>query len=104
MASEKRLIDMGNFLEVLRRYLNSSPVRKSGPVCCGMRIAIRSCIELLESQKPVDAVEVVRCKDCKGWCAEEIAKQYGVDRYCTMTMIPTNADDFCSLGERVDGD
>lgn len=44
--------------------------------------------------------EVVRCKDCNGWCSEEIAKQYGVDRYCTMTMIPTNADDFCSYGER----
>lgn len=46
------------------------------------------------------AEEVVRRKDCKGWCSEEIAKQYGVDRYCTMTMIPTNADDFCSYGER----
>lgn len=42
----------------------------------------------------------VRCKDCKGWCTEEIAKRYGVDRYCTATMMPTNADDFCSYGER----
>lgn len=56
--------------------------------------------ELVEDAPTVEAVEVVRCKDCKGWCAEEIAKQYGVDRYCTMTTIPTNADDFCSYGER----
>jgi hypothetical protein len=42
----------------------------------------------------------VRCKECKGWCSEEIAKHYGVDRYCTMTMMPTNADDYCSCGER----
>ena len=45
----------------------------------------------------------VRCKECKGWCSEEIAKQYGVDRYCTMTMMPTDADDFCSFGERREG-
>ena len=44
--------------------------------------------------------ELVLCKDCKGWCTEEIAKHYGVDRYCTMTMMPTDADDFCSCGER----
>lgn len=48
--------------------------------------------------------ELVRCKDCKGWCSEEIAKRYGVDRYCTMTMIPTGADDFCSQGERREGE
>ena len=48
--------------------------------------------------------ELVRCKDCKGWCTEEIAKQYGVDRYCTLTMMPTNADDFCSYGERREGE
>ena len=45
----------------------------------------------------------VRCGECKGWCTEEIAKHYGVDRYCTMTMMPTNADDFCSMGERSEG-
>ena len=42
----------------------------------------------------------VRCKECVGWCPEEIAKKYGVDRYCTLTRIPTDADDFCSYGER----
>lgn len=46
------------------------------------------------------AIIPVRCGECKGWCTEEIAKQYGVDRYCTMTMMPTDADDFCSYGER----
>ena len=60
--------------------------------------------KLMEDAPSVEAVEVVRCKDCKGWCTEEIAKRYGVDRYCTMTMFPTDADDFCSYGERREGE
>lgn len=47
-----------------------------------------------------DFVEVVRCKDCKNWCHEEIAKRYGADRYCTRTGFPVAEDDFCSYGER----
>lgn len=44
--------------------------------------------------------KLVRCKERVGWCPEEIAKKYGVDRYCALTRIPTDADDFCSHGER----
>lgn len=42
----------------------------------------------------------VRCKDCLGWCSEKIAKEYDVPRYCTLTRIPTDPDDFCCYGER----
>ena len=44
----------------------------------------------------VDAVEVVRCKDCK-W--------HRYDSYCeNLSVIGFELDDFCSLGERkVDG-
>lgn len=51
---------------------------------------------------PVDAVEVVRCKDCKHWeyeyddvglCVTDVPDIDGVERV---------ADDFCSYGERRD--
>ena len=46
----------------------------------------------------VDAVEVVRCKDCKYW---EKGKDY--EPYCNNwanMMTDTQAEDFCSYGER----
>ena len=44
-----------------------------------------------------DAVEVVRCKDCKHWqeCVD------GTTKWCPLLMDKeTKADDFCSYGER----
>ena len=48
------------------------------------------CIDKL---KAVDAVEVVRCKDCK-LCAH--------DKWCERRTLFVFADDFCSYGERKD--
>ena len=42
----------------------------------------------------IDAVPVVRCKDCIGW----------IDHICSNTTDITNFDDFCSYGERKDDD
>ena len=44
----------------------------------------------------VDAVEVVRCKDCKHWC---IHKRLEIP-WCRAMHIDRNAEDFCSDGER----
>lgn len=55
---------------------------------------------ILREAKTVDAVPVVRCKDCKWWhdwngeCYGNGNMGYGVGR---------KADDFCSWGERKDG-
>ena len=50
--------------------------------------------------EPVDAVEVVRCKDCKhredGLCTLESVYDY--------PWYYTNDDDFCSYGERREGE
>ena len=57
-------------------------------------------VELLENAPAVDAVEVVRCKDCKHYGKTEIGNK---DRcMCTKILgltIP-RPDDFCSYGER----
>ena len=52
----------------------------------------------VRSIEPVDAVPVVRCKDCT-WC--EKGKSY--EPYCnhpTDGMYDVQMDDFCSYGER----
>ena len=44
----------------------------------------------------VDAVEVVRCKDCKAYDKESY--------YCEAMGFTCEANDFCSYGERKDND
>lgn len=56
----------------------------------------------IEETPAVDAVPVVRCKDCKYW---EIGKDY--EPYCNHwgnMMADTVEDDFCSFGERKDNE
>lgn len=56
--------------------------------------------DLVNKISAVDAVPVVRCKDC----------QYVVEtwsssaRYCMFSHMSIRPDDFCSCGERKDGD
>ena len=47
----------------------------------------------LDSLPKVDAVEVVRCKDCQ---------DYLEDGYCWRLGVHMEQDDFCSYGERKD--
>ena len=50
----------------------------------------------------IDAVPVVRCKDCKCWT--EWANGTGSCSRFALDWIGTDADDFCSMGERKDND
>lgn len=54
---------------------------------------------LIEDAPTIDAVEVVRCKDCK---YSKHLKQYPkVNTWkCTLTDVVYRADDYCSYGER----
>ena len=53
--------------------------------------------------KPVvDMVEVVRCKDCKCWT--EWSNGTGSCSRFALDWIGTDADDFCSMGERKEND
>lgn len=54
--------------------------------------AIDTATDKIKDLPSVDAVEVVRCKDCK-W--------HRYDSYCeNLSVIGFELDDFCSLGER----
>ena len=58
--------------------------------------------KLMEKAPAVDAVPVVRCKDCKHY---EIHKPKVLEN-CERNgyLIPMKPDDFCSYGERKEGD
>ena len=56
-------------------------------------------IELLE----VDAVPVVRCKDCKNWTEWENGAG-SCQRSGSVMWLGTDATDFCSFAERKDND
>ncbi|MBR5199327.1 MAG: hypothetical protein IKW20_05805 [Bacteroidales bacterium] len=67
-----------------------------------IRGGIRKALRCMEQCKTVDAVSVVRCKDCKHWmyeyddvglCVTDVPDIDGVQRL---------ACDFCSYGERKD--
>ena len=102
MVNEKRLIDAVRYREVLDRYINAPHVKMGCSYSGGMSTAIGTCISFLDNQPTVDAVEVVRCKDCKYY---EIHKPKVLEN-CERNglLIPMGADDFCSYGERREGE
>lgn len=60
-------------------------------------------IEQMQRIPTIDAVPVVRCKDCQSW--QEIPWSNGeMVCKCWADWLPTGPDDFCSCGERKDGE
>lgn len=63
-------------------------------------------VRLLEKAPTVDAVEVVRCKDCKWFADNNDGDWFGCWLFQTIQIIPEDTpkpDDFCSYGERRGG-
>ena len=88
MANEKRLIDTVKARVVAQR-IYSDPV------------LIHAILNTLNNTPTVDAVEVVRCKDCKYFNGESCSNsQWWDDDYTTWV----KEEDFCSYGERRDGE
>lgn len=54
--------------------------------------------KFIDTAPTIDAVPVVRCKDCKCWT--EWANGTGSCNRFTLDWIGTDADDFCSMGEK----
>lgn len=90
MATEKWLIDPTEYEKFLKRYINDF-YEIDAPVIAG---AVERCWRKLAEQPTVDAVEVVRCKDCIYW-------NNGIcDLHTEVNGVWMNADDYCSKGER----
>lgn len=66
-------------------------------------------LDSIDAQPTVDAVEVVRCKDCKYWeqynaCDGTKPYRYRCMNYDGFFYKRTASDNFCSYGERRDND
>ena len=105
-ASEKRLIDADRAMEIVRNQGIAHP----------NAYHLTNYATLILREAPtVDAVEVVRCRECKYWCDEDGKLQdsdgvlfarckihnYLLDGRHT-GWCPTE-NDFCSYGERKEG-
>ena len=66
-------------------------------------IAQQNIADWIDEQPTVDAVEVVRCKDCGHKHINHFAKECRIV-YCVLHGMSKHPDDFCSYGERRDGD
>lgn len=88
-----RLIDANATVELLRSLGNRDYRREKGTIADAMKMLSHPAYT-----PTVDAVPVVRCKDCEYW---ENGKDY--EPYCNYwegMLTDTQADDFCSRGER----
>ena len=54
-------------------------------------------IEAVNDAPTIDAVEVVRCRDCKYWRDDHTCHEHSL-------VSPMGANEFCSRGERGDSD
>ena len=94
-----RLIDSDALMDVIRQH-EYRLATKQGSIDYGMfTLGIQQAVD---EQPTVDAIPVVRCKDCVGY---ENGKDY--EPYCnhpTHGIPHPNDDDFCSYGERKDVD
>lgn len=110
MANEKRLIDANALRKRMFSYYscvdeNSSKKYYKGETLMSYEVAdmIEDCID---NAPTVEAVEVVRCKDCKCWTECE-SSLLGKVMCCTgqgSAYIQKAEDDFCSYGERREGE
>lgn len=72
---------------------------RSGEISAGMRGA-HKVTDRIKVAPAVDAVEVVRCRECKSFraCKEIIGVTW--TGYCNYGVFHTDEDDFCSRGKR----
>lgn len=91
MANERRLIDAAALKAELRKSAEYHEARRPG---------YYSAITHIDEQPTVDAVEVVRCKDCcyaRGFGGIKIERdEVGI---CKFTQMSVEPEEFCSHGE-----
>lgn len=90
--AEKRLID-ANALACEVLAVKCNLVNGKSEWLNGYRDALQAVLELITEAPTVDAVEVVRCKDCK-WRNTKGCP------YKNFNAVERSDDDFCSDGER----
>ena len=94
-----RLIDADALMDVIRQH-EYRLATKQGSIDYGMfTLGIQQAVD---EQPTVDAVEVVRCRDCKHYKPQKKSAHWeNSANYCNRVVtIKVQPDDFCSYGER----
>jgi Pyruvate/2-oxoacid:ferredoxin oxidoreductase delta subunit len=105
MANEKRLIDANALKEKLKGHHDffvdgCGGFRYLTPKDKARVDEIDNCIAEIVNAPTVDAVEVVRCKDCKYFCPYEGEEHKGDCAELVGLESCVYEDDFCSYGGR----
>lgn len=61
-------------------------------------------LDSIDEQPTIDAVPVVRCRDCKYHQLMENKKSFMYWHNCKLWCADISEDDFCSYGERKEGE
>ena len=90
MATEKRLIDAMNTVTKISKRV--TPLIAQG---CHQQRVYAEVLQVIADAPTVDAVDVVRCKDCRFYEKETVS--------CSFCTSDANwyEEDFCSYGERI---
>ncbi len=102
MANEKRLIDANALWFVFGEEAEKLEGVKDERKRVAVKLVMHWCMEKLAVAPTVDAVEVVRCKDCK-YRAKSIVRDcyYCKNPHHGLTAVAKLKDyDFCPYGER----
>lgn len=102
-----RLIDADNRIAEIKKIYCDGCDNYGGTKCSACWVDDAMC--LIDDATTVDAIPVVRCRDCKHWkpTGSKAGKSFSDMEYiggCEFTKYCRRESYFCSYGERKDGD
>ena len=95
MASERRLIDADALIHRLCAERDEVQIEHACDI--GYHNGLNMAVSMTINAPTVDAVEVVRCKDCEYFLSDE-------PTICELTMCGAKDDGFCAWGKRKDAE
>lgn len=94
-----RLIDADKLLGIYKKWIPQLSSKEDE----GDRRGVETCIAVLEDMPTIDAVEIVRCKDCKYHHWEQEPCHGKIEHYCElphMRGIEVFEEFFCYYGKQ----
>lgn len=101
-VKEKRLIDVNKVIDSMQKCLDESPDKKDSVAY----FAFEKIIECLKQEPTVDAMEVVRCRECKHHHWEQEPCHGRTVHYCDlphMSGVEVFKEFFCYYGDPKEG-
>lgn len=96
-----RLIDADKRIQEIKKIYCTGCDNYGGAKCRACFVDDAMC--LIDDATTVDAVPVVRCRDCKHWNVHPINGRCILGKCLKLSRVMGNSS-FCSYGERKDGD